>query len=257
MAEADRAMATLAVTHHRSPTTRRDHDGSAGTSVVRTDRPPGGPSGKARMSTRLRVVAGLVVCVLVAVAAIVDTIVSSPVPTLIGSWGGHQCAQVTVAHPVTLPNLGRGRGFGGLPYPSTVDAAGSINLVLTRHFSDDFSGITLSHDNVAINIYATSLPRGLRFAVAQLAPKGSISYRRCGNTLSSLSAVQHALNDQGTALASRGIDLGGYGPTITSNCEEIDVVRLTQAQLVFLRQDFGADKICVHGITSQQVAAPL
>lgn len=59
------------------------------------------------------------------------------------------------------------------------------------------------------------------------------------------------------ALTRQGIDVAGYGPTITSNCEEIDVVSLTRAQLALLRRDLGAGKICVHGITHQQAGGPL
>jgi hypothetical protein len=208
------------------------------------------------VSTRWRLVAGLIVVALAVAAGTVDSVVSSPAPVLIGSWGGHPCAQVTIAHPVTLPNQGRGR-YKGAPYPATIDAAGRINLLLTRHFSAVSSGITLSDDNATINVYATALPRRLRVEVAKLAPEGSVSYHRCANTLSSLSAVQHELNAQGTGLGREGIDVAGYGPTITSNCEEIDVVRLTGAQLALLRRDLGANKICVHGITAQQVAVPI
>lgn len=119
------------------------------------------------------------------------------------------------------------------------------------------SGISLSNDNETINVYTTALPRRLRVAVAKLAPKGSVSYRKCGNTLSSLNAIQHTLNGEAAALAHLGIDVAGYGTTITSNCEEIDVLRLTRSQLAILQRDFGADKICVHGITPQEVGVPL
>ena len=119
------------------------------------------------------------------------------------------------------------------------------------------SGITLSNDNATINVYTTALPRGMRVAVARLAPKDSISYYKCGNTLTSLYAVQHALGATNAALDRQGIDVVGYDTTITSNCEEIDVLRLTRPQLVLLQQDFGADKICVHGITRGGVGVPL
>jgi hypothetical protein len=208
------------------------------------------------MSTRLRSMVGLIVVIFVAAAAIVTSIESSATPTLVGSWGGHQCVQVTIAHPVALPNLGRGR-YGGLPYPETVDAAGRINLLLVRHFSKVASGISLSNDNETINIYTTALPRGMRVAVARLAPKDSISYYKCGNTLTSLYAIQHALGATNATFDRQGIDVVGYGTAITVNCEEIDVLRLTQPQLVLLQKDYGTNKICVHGITRKQVGTPI
>ena len=205
------------------------------------------------MSARLRLLVGAIVVVLAISAGVVDSVVSSPTPTLVGSWGGHQCAQVTVAHPVALPNQGRGR-YGGAPYPTTITAAWRINLLLVRRFSTVNSGITLSNDNATINVHVTALPRRMRAAIAALAPKGSVAYYRCDNTLSSLTAIQGAV---GTLPVRQGIDVAGDGPTITTNCMEIDVVRLTRAQLGLLRQDFGADKICVHGITQAQVGGPL
>ncbi len=208
------------------------------------------------MSTRLRLIAALLVMVLAAGAGIAASIVSAPTPTLVGSWGGQRCMQVTVAHPVVSPNQGRGR-YGGMPYPETVTASQRINLLLVRHFSTVSSGVTLSNDNATINIYTVAIPRRLRVAVAKLAPRGSVSYYRCGNTLSSLDGIQRDLNVESAALDRQSIDVVGYGTTITSNCEEIDVLRLTRPQLTLLRSDFGSNRICVHGVTRQQLGVPL
>ena len=144
-----------------------------------------------------------------------------------------------------------------MPYPATVTASERIDLLLVRHFSTVSSGVTLSDDNATINVYTTSLPRRLRVAVANLAPKGSVSYHRCGNTLSSLDELQRVVGTESVALDHRSIDVVGYGTTIASNCEEIDVLRLTRPQLALLRADFGASRICVHGITRQQLGVPL
>jgi hypothetical protein len=57
--------------------------------------------------------------------------------------------------------------------------------------------------------------------------------------------VQGALLAKWAGLTHQGIDVAGFGTTITSNCEEIDVIHLTQVQLVLLRQEFGADKVCI------------
>lgn len=208
------------------------------------------------MGTRLRLMVSLTVLVIVAAAAIVASVDSPPTPTLVGSWGGHQCVQVTIAHPVALPNQGRGR-YGGLPYPATVTAAGRINLLVVRHFSTVASGIGLSNDNATIDVYSTAIPRSMRVAVARLAPKDSVSYYRCGNTLTSLYAVQHALEETSASLDRQGIDVVSFGTTIVSNCEEIDVLRLTRPQLVLLQQEFGSNKMCVHGITSKQVGVDI
>lgn len=197
------------------------------------------------MSTRSRAFVALFVLVLVSAAGIVFWNQSSSPAFLTGAFGERQCVEIATTGPATVQHQGPVVAAGDAPHPSTIDAAGRIQLRLQRSFPSLFSGLSLSNDNATIDVYATTLSPGLKAAVGNLDPEGWVRYYRCRNTLSSLYSVQGALLAKWAGLTHQGIDVAGFGTTITSNCEEIDVIHLTQVQLVLLRQEFGADKVCI------------